>query len=242
MKLRLKNTFFVFIFCISFSFFAQDTVRYRTTSFHLSGSHFVLLGPEFQQTNNFFPSAAFSLKSFRADSLYKAKENFHFILTMGAAGSRFMLTDPSFFVNVPDNRPLPVFSKRFWGGFGLNYRKAVSKKIVLDIDMAPCIQIIVDKSEETRTDTAGWESKGFTDIYQGLLLYANVKAEFFTFKNFAVYASISGSVPMINRFGNHGDDPYHDKFKGQIFIGFGLAYFYKTRHIIEPDEKTKTKQ
>ena len=161
------------------------------------------------------------------------------MITVGAAASRFLLSDDVFFKNFLDKSPMPVFSKRFWGGFGINYRRAISSKLILDIDVAPCVQIIVDKSEETRTDTSSWESKGFEDIYEGLHLYTNIKLEYTTQSNFAFFFTASGSFPLLNRFVDNGDEKYHDTFKGQFFVGIGLTHFYKSKRKIEKDDKPK---
>src|ERR1700758_1102111 len=221
MSLQLKKYFFVFLF-LPISFKAQDSLRYRSTIFDLSASHFIIVSPNYPQVNIFSPAAALSLKSISADSLYNPLKKFNFMITTGAAASRFLFSDDYYFKNFLDKSPMLIFSRRFWGGFGINYRKAISKKMILDIDIAPCVQIIVDKSEETRTDTSSWESRGFEDIYEGLLLYTNLKLEFKTKTNFAFYFTLSGSVPLFNRFVDNGDDKYKDTFKGQIFAGIGI--------------------
>lgn len=132
---------------------------------------------------------------------------------------------------------MSVFSKRFWGGFGINYRKAITNKLIFDVDVAPCVEMIVDKSDETRTDTSSWESKGFEDIYEGLHLYANLKLEYRTQSNYAIFVTVSGSVPLLNRFVDNGDDMYRNIFKGQFFVGMGLTHFYKSKRKVDKDGK-----
>ncbi|HWY37608.1 MAG TPA: hypothetical protein VNY73_03550 [Bacteroidia bacterium] len=224
---------------ISLPFFGQDSLRYRVTSFHVSAAQFIILSPQQQPVNGFAPSAALSLKSARTDSLYRPFKKFNFMITTGIASSRFMLIDEIFFKNFLDKSPMLIFSRRFWGGFGINYRSVLSKKLILDIDVAPCVQMIVDKSIETRTDTSSWESKGFEDIYEGLHLYTNIKLEYNTKSNFALYITLAGSVPLLNRFVDNGDERYHNTFRGQLFLGLGLTHFYRSKHKVEKDEKPR---
>src|SRR5207253_655831 len=124
-------------------------------------------------------------------------------------------------------------------GFGINYRKPISDKWIFDVDVVPCVQMIIDKSDETRWDTSFWESKGFEDIYQGLHLYTNLKLEYKTKSNYAFFVTVSGSVPVINRFVDNGDDRYRNTFKGQFFVGIGLTHFYKSKRKIDKDGKPK---
>jgi len=236
---EIKKILSILFLIISLSFYSQDTLKYRATTIQGSLSDFFLISPQYPQMPRFFPAGALSLKSSRTDSLYAPLKKFNFVITMGAAASRFLLSDDVFFKNFLDKSPMPVFSKRFWGGFGINYRRSISKKLILDVDVAPCVQIIVDKSEETRTDTSSWESRGFEDIYEGLHLYTNIKLEYKTQSNFAFFFTLSGSFPLLNRFVNNGDEKYHDAFKGQFFAGIGLTHFYKTKHKIETDDKPK---
>lgn len=241
---RLKYLFFLFLLP-GFLLRAQDdadTVRYRSTSFHGSVAHFALLGARYPQYGSFFPSAAFSLKSARTDSTYTSLKNINFVITLGAAASRYLFSDEEFFTHFLIKDPIPVFSKRFWGGFGINYRKSISPKLTIDLDVAPCIQIIVDKAEEGRVDTAFWETRVFTEIYQGLLLYANCKIEYKAKGNFAPYFTVAASAPIINDLAVDGDEQYHDRFKAQLFIGAGVTYYYKSRRRIEPGEKARAKQ
>jgi hypothetical protein len=221
---------------------AQDSLfKYRTTSFYLSASHFILASPNYPQTNGFFPSASLSLKSASTDSSFAPLKKLNFIITTGAAASHFLFFDDLYFKNFLDKKPLLVFSKRFWGGFGINYRKRISEKWIFDADIIPVVQIIVDKSIETRTDTSSWEARGFEDIYNGLLLYANLKLEYKTTGNNAFFFSLSGSVPLFNRFVDNGDEKYRDQFKGQLFLGIGVAHFYKSKRKIESGNKTAEK-
>jgi len=219
-----------------------DTIRYRSTTFHGSAAHFVLLGAQYPQFNRFFPSAALSLKSARTDSLYAPLKKINFVITMGAAASRYWFSDAEYFRNFLSKESLPVFSKRFWGGFGINFRRAISPKLILDVDVAPCIQIIVDKSEESRVDTSSWESKTFTEIYQGVLLYTNFKLEYRAPGNFAPFLTVSASVPLANDFAAAHDEKYHNQFKGQVFIGAGVTYYYNSLRILDPSERGKGKQ
>ncbi|MGZ6488690.1 MAG: hypothetical protein ACXVDU_01780 [Bacteroidia bacterium] len=213
---------------------AQDSLfKYRVTTFHVSVSHFILAAPQYPQTTSFFPSASLSLKSADADSLYNFLDRKNFMITLGIANSRFLFSDDLYFKNFLNKSPMLVFSKRFWGGFGINYRKEISKKLILDLDIAPIVQIIIDKSVETRTDTASWESRGYEDIYEGLHVYANAKLEFRSNDNYAFYFTVSASVPLLNRFVDNGDDKYRDQFKGQLFAGVGLRYFYKSKRKVE---------
>ena len=221
---------------------AQDSLfKYRVTSFHGSVSHFMLAGPQYPQTTSFFPSAALSLKSANADSNYNQLGKKNFMITVGVASSRFLFSDDIYFRNFLNKSPMLVFSKRFWGGFGINYRKEISQKLILDLDVAPIVQIIVDKSEETRTDTASWESRGYEDIYEGLHVYANAKLEFKSSDNYAFYFTVSASVPLLNRFVDNGDDKYRDQFKGQLFAGVGMRYFYKSKRKVEVGNKASAK-
>ena len=238
--IKCKKILFVFSFLFTFTSYSQDSLRYRNTIFQASLSHFILVSPKYpQQENRFFPSASLSLKSARTDSLYASLKKVNFMITMGAAASRYFLSDEVVFKNFLDKHPMPIFSKRFWGGFGINYRRAISKKLILDVDLAPCVQIIVDKSEETRTDTASWESTGFEDIYEGLHLYTNLKLEIMTKSKFAFYVTLSGSVPLVNRFVDNGDIKYHNVFAAQVFAGVGISHFYKSKRRIEPTAKSK---
>jgi len=237
-----KKILSIFLLLFSLNFYSQDSiVKHRITTVQGSLSEFFIISPKYKEVPAFFPSGAISIKSFTADSLYNAKKKFHFMITMGAAASRYLLSDADFFINFLDKGSMPIYSKRFWGGFGLNYRKPISKKLILDVDVAPCVQIIVDKSLETRIDTASWESKGFEDIYEGLHLYANIKLELKTQSDFAFYFTLSGSFPVLNSFVDNGDEKYHNIFKGQVFAGIGMTYFYKSKHKIERDEKMKDK-
>lgn len=241
MRAAVKNSLFVFLFSTSFSFQAQDSLRYRITTFHLSASQFILISPQYPQSGSFFPSASLILKSALADSAYTPLKRFNFIITTGIASSRFLFSDNLYFKNFIDKSPLLVFSKRFWGGFGINYRRPLSNKFILDVDVAPCVQIIVDKSVETRIDTSSWESKGFEDIYEGLLLYTNIKLEYKSKSNFAFFFTLSGSVPLLNYFVDNGDDKYRNLFKGQFFAGIGVAHFFKSKHKTEQRNKPNEK-
>ena len=161
------------------------------------------------------------------------------MITVGATASRYWLSDAVVFKNFLDKRPMSVYSKRFWGGFGMNYRNAISENLILDIDVAPCVEMIVDKSDETRTDTSSWDSKGFEDIYEGLHLFTNVKLEYKTQRNYAFFVTVSGSVPIVNRFVDNGDERYRNTFKGQFFVGIGLTHFYKSKRKLEKDGRPK---
>jgi hypothetical protein len=242
MPLPLRKYIFGLLFFLSFSFYGQDTIRYRNTSFHGSVSDFVLLSPQYPQYGSFFPSAMLSLKSSSTDSLHRPLKNLSFSILVGIAASRYLFFEEKFFINLPDKSPYHVLSKRFWGGFGINYRRQLSKKLILDIDLAPSIQIIVDKSEETKTDTSGYNSLGFDNIYQGIHLNAYCKLEYKLPGNFSPFFSFSASLPLSHTIARQaGDEPYYNTFKGQLFIGIGLSYYYRGRHIIEPDEKMRAK-
>ncbi len=238
--------YFIFLFLFpGFLLVGQDdsdTVRYRSTSFQCSASHFALLGAKYPQYGSFFPGAALCLKSARTDSTYTPLKNINFMITLGAAASRYLFSDAEFFTHFLLKDPVPVFSKRFWGGFGINYRRSISPRLTFDLDVSPCIQIIVDKAEEGRVDTAFWETRVFTEIYQGLLLYANCKVEYKTSGRFAPYFTFAASAPLINDLAADRDEQYHDRFKAQLFIGAGLTYYYKSRRRIEPGEKARGKQ
>ena len=118
---RSKKIIFFFLLITSINFFAQDSiVKYRVTTIQTSASHFFLVAPKYPQLPNFFPSGIISIKSFRTDSAFNPEKKFHFMITFGAAHSRFSLTDPEFFKNKLDKSPFYVSSKRFFGGFGLN--------------------------------------------------------------------------------------------------------------------------
>lgn len=240
MRLPLKKYFFFFLFLPVF-IRAQDSLfRYRVTSFHGSISHFILAGPQYPQTTSFFPSLALSLKSATADSNYNAIDKKNFMITVGWANSRFMFSDDDYFKNFLNKSPMLVFSKRFWGGFGINYRKEISQKLILDLDVAPIVQIIVDRSVETRTDTSSWESRGYEDIYEGLHMYANAKLEFRSSDNYAFYFTLSGSFPLVNHFVDNGDERYKDRFKGQLFAGIGMRYFYRSKRKVEVGPRKNT--
>lgn len=162
---------------------------------------------------------------------------------MGAAASRYLFFDERLFTNFIDKSPYHVLSKRFWGGFGVNYRKPISQKLILDVDVAPTILIIVDKSDEAKYDTAGWSSITYENIYQGLQLNLYAKLEYKTKKDFHPFLSIAVAVPVINSLARAAaDEPYHNHFKGQLFIGAGIGYFLKTRHFIDPGIKRPTKK
>ncbi len=189
--IRSKQIIILFFLLVSsFNFFSQDSiVKYRITTVQASCSHFFLVAPKYPQLPRFFPSGIISIKSFRTDSIFNPEKKFHFMISMGAAISRFSLTEPDFFKNILDKNPIYVLSKRFFGGFGLNKRYSVSKKFMLDIDLAPCYLIIWDKSEETRGDTALQESKGYEDIYQGLNLLVGAKLEYKTAGNYGFFSA-----------------------------------------------------
>lgn len=240
-----KKIAFAFLAFCSFCAYSQDadTIRYRSTSFHGSVSDFILLAPVHPQYGSFFPAATLSLKSGRADSLYTPLKNLNFSIMVGAAASRYLFFDEAFFVNFLDKNPYHVLSKRFWGGFGINYRKQISKKLIVDVDLAPCIQIIVDKSEESKTDTSGWNSVIFENIYQGIHLNAYCKLEYKLPGNFSPFFSVTASAPLTHSIARDaGDEPYHNTFKGQLFIGFGCSYYYRSKHFVEPGEKARGKQ
>ena len=188
MAREIKKIISILFLMASINFYAQDSiVKYRVTTIQTSLSHFFLVAPQYPQLPRFFPSGIISIKSFRTDSVFNPEKKFHFMISLGAAASRFSLTDPEFFKNKLDKSPLYVLSKRFFGGFGLNKRYSVSKKFMLDIDIAPCYLIIWDKSEETRGDTALQESKGYEDIYQGLHLLVGAKLEYKTSVNYGFF-------------------------------------------------------
>ncbi|MGZ3902419.1 MAG: hypothetical protein ACXVC6_01900 [Bacteroidia bacterium] len=236
MRLPVKK-YLLFLFLSPLLISAQDSLyKYRVTSFHASVSHFMLVGPQYPQTTSFFPTAMLSLKSASCDSNYHQLDKKNFMITVGVASSRFMFKDDQYFINFLNKSPMLIFSRRFWGGFGINYRKEISEKLILDLDVAPIVQIIIDKSVETRTDTASWESKGYEDIYQGLHVYANAKLEFRSNDNYAVYFAISASVPVLNRFVDNDDEKYRDQFKGQLFAGVGMRYFYKSKRKVEANK------
>lgn len=239
MLARSRKILCIVVFFSSVQFFAQDTLKYRLTLIQGSASQFFLLGPTYPQVPRIYPAGALSLKSSRTDSVYTPFKHFNFMITVGATASRYLLSDEVVFKNFLDKSPMPVFSKRFWGGFGLNYRKDISKRLILDVDLAPCVQMIVDKSEETRTDTSSWESKGFEDIYEGLHLYTNVKLELKSQGDFSVFFTVSGSVPLMNRFVDNGDDKYKNVFKGQFFVGIGLTHHYRSKRRVEKNEKPR---
>jgi len=236
---RRKKILFVLFFFTAFCFFGQDTLRYRNTIVQASLSDFFLISPTYPAIPRFYPAGTVSLKSYRVDSLYAPLKNFNFVITIGAAASRYLLSDAEVFKNFLDKSPMSIYSKRFWGGFGINYRKAISNKLIFDVDVAPCVEMIVDKSDETRTDTSSWESKGFEDIYEGLHLYTNLKLEYRTQSNYAIFVTVSGSVPLLNRFVDNGDDMYRNIFKGQFFVGIGLTHFYKSKRKVDKDGKPK---
>jgi hypothetical protein len=209
--------------------FAQDSiVKYRSTAIQGSVSHFLLLGAKYPQLTQYFPSAVISVKSFGTDSIYNAKEKYHFTISAGAALSRFSLTDPSYYYNMLDKRPIIIRSQRYFGGFGINYRKSISRKLILDADLVPCVEIVWDKGEETRVDTALQETREYFDIYQGLHLFGHVKLEWKTYASYGFFFSLSGNLPVLNSLGKR-EDPYGDSFKGQIMAGVGLVYFHRSK-------------
>lgn len=225
------------------SFFTrgQDTVLYRSTGFHAAVSDFVLLGAKYPQYGVLFPAATVSIKSSRADSAFNTTRAWNFSIMAGLAVSRYLFFDEKFFVNFLDKSPFHVLSKRFWGGFGVNYRKAISDRFLIDADIAPCLQVNVDKSEESKTDTSGWDSFTYENIYQGLHLNAFVKLEYRTRGSLAPFVSLSGAVPLVHNIARDpGDEPYHNLFKGQFFIGAGVSWYYRSRHLSERGEKNKS--
>ncbi len=235
---------FIFLFVLSTAVCGQDsdTIRYRSTSFHGSVSDFILISPAYSSYGGFFPSAALSLKSGKADSLYRSKKALNFSIMVGAAGSRYLFFQEEFFRNFLDKHPFHVLSKRFWGGFGINYRKQLSEKFVFDVDLMPCIQVNVDKSEETKTDTSGWNSVGYESIYQGIHLNAYCKLEYKLKGDFSPFLSVSAALPLTHTIARDPmDEPYHNVFKGQLFVGIGVSYYYKSRHIVDPGEKKQPK-
>jgi hypothetical protein len=206
-------------------------MKYRATAIQASLDHFFLLGPKYPQLPLFFPSGIVSIRSFHTDSLFMQEKRLHFMITVGAAGSRFTLAEPAFYTHMLDKTPFRISSRRYFGGFGVNYSIPVKHKLVLDIDLAPCVEIIWDRSEETRPDTSLQETKGFEEIYQGLQLFAHVKLQYPLRGNYALFLSVAGNLPLMNRL--YSDVEYSDRFTGQLFIGIGLTYFYKTTHKVE---------
>jgi hypothetical protein len=235
---------YLLFLCFSFSVFSygQDTVRYRNTSFHGSASDLILISPSYPSYGSIFPAAWLSLKSCRADSNFKALKELNFSIMVGAAASRYLFFQDEYFRNFLDKNPYHVFSKRFWGGFGINYRKQLSNKLTLDADLAPCIQIIVDRSEESKTDTSGLNSVFYENIYQGIHLNMYCKLEYKIKGNFQPFFSVSASLPLLHSIARDaGDEPYHNLFKGQLFLGLGVSYFYKTKHLTDAAEKKQLK-
>jgi hypothetical protein len=216
----------------------QDTIHYRATNFHGAVSDFILLAPDYPKYRGFSPAALLSVKSNRTDSTYTPYKRLNFSIMMGLAASRYLFYDADYFVNFLDKDPYHVFSKRFWGGFGINYRRALAKKLVLDADFAPCIQINVDKSEETKTDTSGWNSVRYENIYQGLHANLYCKLEYQASGELKPFFSLAAAVPILHSIArDEGDEPYHNRFAGQLFIGIGISYCYKSRRITEAPER-----
>jgi hypothetical protein len=235
---------FLFLACVLCSVlsYGQDTLRYRSTSFHGSASDLILISPSYPSYGSIFPAAWLSLKSCRTDSNYKAFKELNFSIMVGVAASRYLFFQDEYFRNFLDKNPYHVFSKRFWGGFGINYRKQLTENLTFDADLAPCIQIIVDRSEESKTDTSSWNSVLYENIYQGIHLNAYCKLEYKIKGNFQPFLSVSVSLPLLHSIARDaGDEPYHNLFKGQLFLGLGVSYFYKSRHIVDPGEKKQSK-
>jgi len=78
---------------------------------------------------------------------------------------------------------------------------------------------------------------------QGIHLNAYCKLEYKMQGSFSPFVSLSASLPLLHTIARDaGDEPYHNTFKGQLFIGVGLSYHYHSRHVVEPDNKTKSKK
>lgn len=216
----------------------QDTIRYRNTSLHGSVSNLIVIAQQYPQYGGFAPAAMLSVKSNRTDSTYTPLKKLNFSIVLGAAASRYLFFDEKYFVNFLDKNPFHVFSKRFWGGFGINYRTPLSQKLAFDADLAPCLQMIVDRSEETKTDTSGWNSVGYSNIYQGLHLNACCRLVYSSPGDFKPFVTVAVALPLLHSLARDpGDEPYHNLFKGQLLVGLGLSYSVKSRRLSEPAER-----
>lgn len=219
----------------------SDTIRYRLTSFHGAVSQLLVVSPAYPQAGALCPAALLSVKSNRTDSTYVPVKKLNFSIMAGIAASRYLFFNPAYFVNFLDKEPFRVFSKRFWGGFGISYRTRIARRLVLDADLAPCIQIIIDKSEETKTDTSGWNSVAYSNIYQGLHANVFVKLEYQTAGDLKPFLSLAAGLPLLHYLAKDvGAEPYHNLFKAQLLLGAGISYTLKRRRVLEPHER-KTK-
>lgn len=233
-----RNVLVLILTTLLVSGFSQDTIRYRSTSFHGSINSFHLVNPMHPQLPGFFPAAILSVKSSRTDSTYRTFKKLNFTILLGVAASRYSFFDEKYFINIIDKSPYHVLSKHFWGGFGINYRTGIRGRWTYDVDVVPCIQINVDRSEDSRTDTSGWISLDFYNIYQGLHLNVNNKIEYALPGNFSPFISLSCSVPLTHTLTRHsGDDSYYNTFNAQLFAGIGVSYFYRSRRI-EQSQRT----
>lgn len=215
-----------------------DTIRYRVTSFHGSVSQLLIISSSYPQAGALCPAALLSVKSNRTDSTYVPVKKLNFSIMAGIAASRYLFFEPKYFVNFLDKEPFHVFSKRFWGGFGINYRTRISRRLVLDLDMAPCIQIIIDKSEETKTDTSGWNSVAYSNIYQGLHANIYLKLEYQSKGDFKPFLSFGAGLPLLHYLAKDaGAEPYHNLFKAQLLVGAGINYSLKRRRVLEAHER-----
>jgi len=200
----------------------QDTTRFKLTTIQASASSFHVssLNPQV----GFAPSALISIKSFYTDSNHwQPKKIFHFVVMLGGAQSRFVMRDPIFLKGLYDKSDFYVFSQRLIGGFGLNVRMS-AKKISFDMDLAPCLEIIKDRSDDARPDSVNG-FRFYTDLYRGIQLFANAKVEYKFSDRFGTFISFATSVELVKKIGK--DYPLtKNPFRNQTFTGIGLIYYY----------------
>src|SRR5688572_18129010 len=100
--------------CLPGLFCAQDTLRYSVSTVQASASHFHVSSVN-PQAPGFSPSAIISVKSFATDSLGHPHSKIHFMVMLGGAQSRFVVTDPKFLRGLYDKSNFYVLSQRVFG-------------------------------------------------------------------------------------------------------------------------------
>jgi hypothetical protein len=221
-----KNIRYAFVaFFLYFSVYSQDTCYYKLTTIHGSLSNFNMVSAYNPQIPGPSPSCFFSVKSMRTDSNYIQEKKIHFVVMLGSSISLFQIKDPAFLSGLYDKANFNVLSKRIFGGFGINRRFAAGRRIFIDVDLAPCLEIIRDNSSEIRLDSVkGY--KFYDDLYRGIQLFANIKCEYKLNTYWGCFLNFAASVELVKKIG--ADFPlYKNPFKTQLLTGIGLVYYYK---------------
>ncbi|HXB40183.1 MAG TPA: hypothetical protein VNZ49_06545 [Bacteroidia bacterium] len=222
----IKNMHYAFMaFFLYFSVYSQDTCYYKLTTIHGSCSKFNMVSALNPQVSGFSPSCFISIKSMRTDSHYIQEKKIHFVVMLGSSISLFQMKDPAFLSGLYDKKNFNVLSKRIFGGFGINGRFAAGRRIFIDVDLAPCLEIIRDNSSETRLDSVKG-SKFYDDFYRGIQLFANIKCEYKLNTYWGCFLNFAASMELVKKFGE-SFPTYKNPFKTQLLTGIGLVYYYE---------------